>query len=80
MNVVSFTDFEASFVFYLMIKLAKMPQTMKSSKRFLIVFDSAILCQLFQAPYSINSELTEANSPKSAQYAIDDASRPRKQL
>ena len=34
-----------------MIKLAKMPQNMKSSNRFRTVFDSAVLRQLFQAPY-----------------------------
>ena len=52
--MLSFIDFEASFeMLFKMIKLAKMPQNLKSSERFRTVFDSAVLCQLFQAPYTV---------------------------
>ena len=37
-----------------MIKLAKMPPNVKSSDRFRTVFDSAVLCQFFQAPSHYN--------------------------
>ena len=50
MNVVGFTDFEASSVILFNDKLTKMPQNMKSSDSFRTVFDSAVVCQLFQAP------------------------------
>ena len=39
-----------------------MPQNMKSSDRFRTVFDSAVLCQLFQAPYTLLFFLIHKNT------------------
>ena len=38
--------------FYSMKNLVKLPQNLKSSDIFQAIFDSAVVCQLFQAPYS----------------------------
>ena len=40
------------------IKLAKMPQNMKSSDRFRTISDSAALCQLIPSPYNIGLSVT----------------------
>ena len=56
--MLSFIDFEASFVMLFKDK-AKVPQNMKSSDRFRTVFDSAVLCQLFQAPYTYFDDIIE---------------------
>jgi len=56
---------------YSMIKLAKMPQNMKSSDRFRTIFNSAVVCQLFQAPYRRNDN--EANQTMSL---LQHSSRP----
>ena len=50
--MLSFIDFEASFVMLFNDKVGKNAPKMKSSDRFRTVFDSAVICQPFQAPYT----------------------------